>query len=76
VASNSDWTEVFASWHDMVIQQGPNVDRALAECRSQEPKTLLLTAVEELAKEVKLHRAAINAVRMGIARGHLVGAEN
>jgi hypothetical protein len=41
----------------------------------EEPGSLLVNALNEIVTELQLHRAMFGAIRMGIARGHLTGAE-
>lgn len=71
----NDWTEVYSEWHDQAVAQGKKVTEIMMAIHREEPRSLLVNALNEIVTELQLHRAMFGAIRMGIARGHLMGAE-
>lgn len=72
----NDWTKLFAGYHDAAVAQGRKVGEILAACAREEPPSLLLNAVNEVAALVGMQEMVLGAIRMGIARGHLTGSES
>lgn len=68
-----DWRDPFRSWHDAAVQQARKVNEILAACDRDEPNSLTLQAIRELAVEQTLLRSALSAIRVGIETGVLGG---
>jgi hypothetical protein len=73
---HTDWTKAFVEWHEPLLEQGRQVASTIGACNREEPPSLLRNALNEIETELKLHRMMLNAVRMGIARGDLTGADD
>lgn len=71
---DSDWTRSYRRHHDQAVQQGRKVAEIVIACNRDEPNSMLLQAVNEIAAELAVHRHVFAAIRMGIERGHLTGA--
>jgi hypothetical protein len=72
---DGDWTNSYRGHHDQAVQQGRKVAEIVMACNRDEPNRMLLHAVNEIAAELAVHRHVLAAIRMGIERGHLTGAE-
>jgi hypothetical protein len=71
----TDWTDDYRGWHDKVVQQGRKVAEIVMACNQDEPNSMLLQAVNEIAVELALHRATFAAIRVGIERDRLGAME-
>ncbi len=72
---DTDWTNTYRGYHDLAVQQGKEVAEIVTVCNRDEPSTLLLQAVNEIAAELVLHRLTFAAIRVGIERGQWHGSQ-
>ncbi len=67
----NEWIEDYRRWHEVAVAQGAKVDAALEACVNDAAvPPSVATALVEVSRELKAHRAVIASIREGIETGY------